>query len=262
MREGSEWLIDYLKKTHPGESLKVGTNFPAEWFFRNEKQLSMKYFPYSERSQRDWDYYIVTNSYISPELLRSKTWPPKNSIRIIEADGIPICAVVKRENKADLLGYKAFQDHHPEESLKYFEELLKKECQDEIIFFNFAAVCYSMGDKEKALSLLQKGLEVNPDCEQILMFQANIYAETGDPGRAENLYRRLIGVNRKYFDAYPALAKIWIEQKELRKARELLKSCLTMQPGFKAAILALADSYRTTDPEVARKYDELAKETN
>ncbi len=260
IREGSEWLIEYLKKNHPGDSLKVGTNFPADWFFREEKQLSVKYFPYNERSQRDWDYYIVTNSYISPTLLRSKIWPPKNSIKIIEADGIPICAVVKRENKFDFQGYIAFKQHLLEESVKYFEEQLKKDCQDEIIFFNFASACYSMGNKEKAMLILQKGLEINPDCEQILMFQANIYAEYGDTVKAEKLYLRLISVNRKYFDAYPVLAKILIAQKELIKARKLLKSCLMMQPGYKPAIVGLADSYRTSDPEVAKKYDELARE--
>ena len=259
IREGSEWLIGYLKKNQPGDSLKVGTNFPANWFFRNERTLAVKYFPWNERSQRDWDYYIVANSYISPFLLKSKIWPPKNSIKIIEADGIPICAVVKRENKADFLGYLAFQQHRSEESVKYFEELVKKDCQDELIFFNFASVCYSMGDKEKAMSLLQRGLKINPDGEQILMFQANIYAEKGDNAKAAELYERLIGINRKYFDAYPALAKLLMERKELKKARELLKGCLTMQPGFKAAYAGLADSYRTTDPEVAKKYDELAK---
>ncbi len=261
IREGSEWLIADLKKNHPGDSLKIGTNFPAEWFFRKEKNLAVTYFPYSDRSQYDWDYCIVANSYISPTLLKNKIWPPKNSVKIIEADGIPICAVVKRESKADFLGYRAFQQHHPEESVKYYEELVKKECQDELIFFNFASVCYSLGDKDKTMTLLQRGLEINRDCEPILMFKANICTEKGDLSKASSLYETVIGLNRKYFDAYPALARICLVQKETKKARELLKSCLTMDPGFQEAIVLLADSYRTSDPEVARKYDELAKQT-
>ena len=187
-------------------------------------------------------------------------WPPKNSIKIIYADDIPICAVVKRESKADFLGHRAFQQHHPVESVKYYEEAVKKDCQDELIFFNFASVCYSMGDKEKAMSLLGKGLEINPESEQILMFQANIHAENGEKEKATVLYKQVIGLNRKYFDAYPPLAKILVERKELKEARTLLKSCLTMQPGFKAAYAGLADSYRESDPEVAKKYDSLAKE--
>jgi len=166
---------------------------------------------------------------------------------------------VKCENKAGFLGYMAFQQHRTEESAKYFEEAIKNNCQDELIFFNFASVCYGSGDKAKAMSLLQKGLEINPECEQILMFQANIKAENGDQQGAGELYRKLIGINIKYFDAYPPLAKILIGRNELKQARELLKNCLTMQPGFKAAYAALAESYRVSDPEVARKYDELAK---
>jgi hypothetical protein len=259
MRQGSEWLIGYLKQNHPGDTLKIGTNFPVDWYFRKEKNLTVRYFPYNERSQQDWDYYIVANSYIPPVLLKNKVWPPKNSIKIIEAEGVPICAVLKRENKTDLLGYQAYNKGQNEEAIKYFEEAVKKEDQDELIFFNFASVCYGMGDQEKVLSLLQKGLEINPENDRILMFQANIYAGKGDVSKAAELYQSVIRVNRKNFDAYPALARIMVSQKEVKKARELLKSCLTMSPGFKEAIIGLADSYRATDPEVARKYDELVK---
>ena len=102
-------------------------------------------------------------------------------------------------------------------------------------------------------------LEINPDSESILFFQANIYAEKGDQTKAADLYERVISLNRKYFEAYPALARILVDRKELKKARELLKSCLMMNPGFKAAYAGLAESYRASDPEVARKYEELAR---
>jgi len=42
------------------------------------------------------------------------------------------------------------------------------------------------------------------------------------------------------------------------KARDLLRTCLVMSPGYKPAITALADTYRKTNPDIAKKYDELA----
>lgn len=259
IREGSEWLITYIRDHHPGDSIKIGMSFPASWFFRNEKNVEVNYFPYDERSQHDWDFYISANSYISPVLLKNNLWPPQNSIKNIEADGVPICAVLKRENKMDFLGYNALNQNHQDEAVKYFEEVIKKDCKDELIFYNFAAASYNLGDKVKTIYLLKKGLEINPDHEISLMFLANIYLNDGDSAIAAEWYQKLIGVNRKYFAAYPALAKIWISNKEYRKARELLKSCLTMHPGFREAISGLADSYRSTDPDIAKKYDELAK---
>ena len=259
MREGSEWLIRHLDETHSGDSLVIGTNFPADWFFRKHANLKAKYLPYDERSQSNWDYYIVTNSYISPQQLKSHRWPPKNSIKTIEVDGVPVCAVLKRDNKLDLSAYQALIQNRTEEAVKYFEEVIKKDCTDDRIFYNFACACYKLGDKEKTIALLKKGLEINPGSEDILMFLANIYAGEGDSSRAEDLYGELIKVNRKYFDAYPALAKIWIGKKEYKKARVLLKQCLVMNPDFVDAILGLADSYRSTDPVIAKKYDDLAK---
>jgi hypothetical protein len=38
----------------------------------------------------------------------------------------------------------------------------------------------------------------------------------------------------------------------------LLKECLRINPGYKPAILVLADTYRETDPGIAKKYDEMA----
>jgi hypothetical protein len=48
-------------------------------------------------------------------------------------------------------------------------------------------------------------------------------------------------------------------EKNVEKSRSLLKTCLTMNPGYKPAIVALADTYRNSDPEIAKKYDDLAK---
>ena len=259
IRQGSEWLIDYLKTEHPGDSVKVGSNFPANWFFRKDKQLTSSYFPYNERSQHDWDYYIVANSYISPNLFKNKNWPPKNCIKVIEAEGVPICAILKRKTKDDYLGYQAYIQHHPAEAVKYFEEVVKNDTQDEIIFFNFAAVLCDLGDKERAAQILQQGLKINPESELILMFQANLLLEKGKTQDAADLYQKLIRLNPKSFDAYVALAKIWTNQEAYPKARELLKSCLVIHPSYKAAIIGLADTYRKTNPEIAKKYDELAK---
>ena len=53
------------------------------------------------------------------------------------------------------------------------------------------------------------------------------------------------------------LPELLIES-DLMRARTLLRTCLTMSPGYKPAIIALADTYRKSDPDIAKKYDELA----
>jgi Tfp pilus assembly protein PilF len=66
----------------------------------------------------------------------------------------------------------------------------------------------------------------------------------------------VLRVNRKSFKAYVELSQL-LKEKDMQKARQLLRSCLTINPKYKPAIIALAETYRASDPEIAEKYYKL-----
>jgi tetratricopeptide (TPR) repeat protein len=255
--EASRWLIDYIKSNQDNRQLKVMANYTVDWQFRSHPEIKTFYLRYEERSQADWDYAIVTNRYISPFQLRNKIWPPKNSIHIIYADKVPVCAVLERKSKEDLAGYESLTVGKNDEAVGHFEKALKIDAGDELIFFNFAAALYRDGQYQKADLILKKGLGLNPDFELILMYLGNIARSQNRNEEAIGYYEKVINVNRKYFEAYVRLSGL-LKEKDLSKAREMLEKCLTMNPEYKPAIVALADTYRDTDPDIAKKYDELA----
>lgn len=255
--EASEWLLNYLKSNNVTTKIKIRATYSVNWQFRDHPEIETYYFRYEERSMSDWDYAIVTNRYISPVQLRNKTWPPKNAIHIIYADQVPICAVLKRESKDDLYGYNALKSNENSEAIEFFEKALQVDNNDEMIFYNFAAALYNDLQYQKADSVLKEGLKINPGFELILMYLGNIARAQNKADEAIRYYERVIEVNRKYFEAYTGLAGLLIES-DMMRARSLLRTCLTMYPGYKPAILALADTYSKTDPEIAKKYYELA----
>lgn len=259
--EASHWLIDYLKESKLTVNLKVKATYSVQWLFRNHPEIETSWFRYEERSQSDWDYAIVVNRYIHPYQLVNKIWPPENSIHTIYVENVPVCAVLERKTKDDYKGYNALTEGKITEAIKYFASALRVDDNDELIFYNFAAALYKDGQFQKADSLLKKGLEKNPAFEPILMYLGNIDAVQNKTDEAVNYYERLIRANRKYFEAYVELSKLMMN-KDIQKARILLRTCLKMNPGFRPAIIALADSYRISNPEIARKYDELAKRLN
>lgn len=252
----SEWLIGYLKNENAGR-VKVKATYSVDWQFRNHPEIETSYFRYEERSMYDWDYAIVTNRYISPFKLKNKLWPPKDALHIIYADGVPVCAVIGRKTKDDYHGYVALNEGKNEEAAGYFENALKIDDSDEMIFYNFAAALYNTGKYLKADSILNIGLEKNPDFEPILMYQGNIARSQNKNDEAIGYYERVITANKKYFEAYVSLAELWME-KDVEKSRTFLRQCLDMNPKYKPAIVAMADTYRKTNPDVAKKYDELA----
>ena len=156
----------------------------------------------------DWDYYIATNRYISPYLLKNGKWPPADALKVIRADGVPIAAILKRKSKADLMAYEALSANRNEEAAKYYRESLKNDVCDEVIFYNFAVALNRLGESEEADSALNQCLKLNPDFEPALMYLGNIEVARGNKEKAIAYYKRLLVVNRKYDEAYEALNKI------------------------------------------------------
>jgi len=104
---------------------------------------------------------------------------------------------------------------------------------------------------------LKKGLELNPDFEPVIMYLGNIARSQNRKDEAIGYYERVIGINRKYFEAYVNLAEL-LGEKDVIKARKLLTTCLDMNPKYVPAIKALGDTYKSTDPDIAKKYYDLA----
>jgi len=257
----SKWLIDYLKKKDVRSRTKVKATYSVEWMFRDHPEIETSYFRYEERSQSDWDYAIVANRYISPFQLRNNIWPPENTIHIVYADKIPVCAVIERKSKDDYAGYVALSEGKSKEAIGFFEKALKIDDRDEMIFYNFAAALYNDGKHQKADSLLKRGLEINPDFESILMYLGNIARSQKRTDEAIKYYERVIEADKKYFEAYVGMSELLIN-KDVIRARKLLTTCLNMNPRYKPAIIALADTYRNSNPDIAKKYDELASTIN
>jgi hypothetical protein len=256
--EASKWLINYLKEKKNTGPLKVKATYSVQWLFRNHPEIETSYFRYEERSMTDWDYSIVVNRYISPYQLKNKIWPPQNTIHVIYADRIPVCAVLERRSKDDFNGINALNEGRIGDALKYFEKALQVDNRDEMIFYNYSAALYADKQYQKADSVLKMGLEINPDSEPILMYLGNIARSQNKTDEAIIYYNKVLEVNRKYFEAYIAIAEL-LTDRDLMKARALLRTCLVMSPRYKPAIVALANTYRSSDPDIAKKYDDLLK---
>jgi hypothetical protein len=261
MRQGAEWLRDYLKSKSNNTKIVVGANFPCQWFFRNDKDIDFVYFPWQKRSEYNWDYAIVANSYIPPFQLKNKIWPPSNTIHTIFADGIPICAVIERVTKTDFEGIQEQNKGDNIKSALLFENAVRFDPQNELLCYKFAEVLLATGKVVEADKMLAKCLEINPDYEMALILLGDEALKSGDVQKASNFYERTIQANRKYYGAYPKLAGIYAETNVL-KARRILKDCLKLNSRYKPALEALADTYRKSNPEIARKYDEMSQKVS
>lgn len=258
MREGAEWLQEYLKSKPHDSEIVVGGNFPSQWYFRNDQSIKFIYFQWQRRSEYNWDFAIIANSYIPPYQLKQKIWPPENTIHTIYADGVPVCAVIERLTKDDFYAIQEQKQGNNIKSALLFQNAVQIDPQNELICYKFAESLLATSQNEQAEKALKKCLEINPEYEPALVLLGDEAFMQNDLGKAEQYYNQVITANRKYYSAYPKLAAIYNET-DIAKARKVLKDCLKLNSKYKPALVALADSYRKTDPETAQKYDELIR---
>ncbi len=261
MHEGTEWLINHLNEVKPQRNIRVGGNFPIQWFFRFYPNIDFSYFQYTNRSSENWDYAIVGNSYIHPDQLRNNNWPPENAIHTVYADGVPICTVLKRQTYDDYRGIKALEESKYAEAEKLLSKAVKIDSKNELIYFKLARALLAQGKTEEAVSVLKKNIEVHPEYEPALLLMGDIAEQEGNISQSVKYYQKVIETNKKYFVAYIKLANLYRET-DVEKAREILKTCIRVNPHYKEAILALAETYEATEPEIALKYKELANSIN
>jgi len=255
--EASKWLLDFLKEKKDTGQVKIKATYSVTWQFRDHPEAETSYFRYEERSMSDWDYAIVVNRYIPPFRLKNGMWPPGNAIHTVYADDVPVCTVLRRGSKDDFYGYVALSEGRAAEAIEFFEKALREDQSDEMVFYNYATALNAAGFSQKADSSLKKCLQLNPDFEPALMYLGNIAGSRNNKEEAISYYRKVIRANRKYFEAYVALAEL-LSGSDRTETRDLLRSCLKINPLYKPAIVALADTYRVSDPDIAKKYDELA----
>ncbi len=261
MRSGAEWLNDYMEENNVNGQVVVGSNFPVDWYFRDQSNLKFTYFQYRLRSDKYWDYAIIGNSYISPDQLANENFPPEGTIHVVEVDEVPVCAVVKRKSEASYYGVKAIKNKNYELAEDYFWKALEFYKKDEHIYYRLGKILSLQNKNDQAILALEGSLKVNPNYEPTLSLMGRLKEKESNFVEAKYYLEHLLDVNPKYFSAYVNLAEIY-ETTQPEKAREVLKRCLQIYPQYKPAIRALADTYQETHPEIVDKYKEYLNTFN
>ncbi len=257
-KDAYEW-IDVHVRDEPGP-VTVATNFLIPWYYEfSPAEIKPVYFDYYMRGNFDWDYAVVPGTFLSPFQLRKHIWPPGNTVYRIEAGGVPLCAVIKRQQRDDLKGYKALRHGRYDEAKEYLLKALAVEPYNETALLNLARVYFHKKEymnSEKAISRL---MDIYPGNEWAIDLLGEIHFVEGDVAGAAKLWERNIHNNFKFFHSYINLSKAFTEQGMDDKALSVLFDCLRINPFYKPVLKAIGNWYKKHGKEeIARKYFEKA----
>ncbi|MDP1726096.1 MAG: tetratricopeptide repeat protein [Bacteroidota bacterium] len=162
-REAAEWIAN----KHPNDSLVIGINnevtTAAYWAHQINPRLNFVWTRESEEQKLGWDYLILTSRTFSKNELVNGSFPPKGTVYTVEADGIPLAAVVKREDWNMPRGYNALDRQNFDSAIVYFENATRYAPKDEETWRMLGFTLINRGRLDSAEKMLKKSIEIYPE---------------------------------------------------------------------------------------------------
>ena len=266
LREATEWVKQNAVKEsdNTGKKIKVGAWLtpPVSYYLRKDTaKFEVAFVRYYERGNVDWDYAVFVNTGINPAQLKNGTWPPKNAVHTINVDGMPICAVLKRTDKSDMMGSQALEKGDLETAIPLLQKAIGILPTNESALLNLGDAFIKKQSLDTALMYIDQLLKFDPELDNALNFKAYIYLAKNDLDNSLQTANRIIKNNYKYYFAYWWAANALIRKNDAYGAIKMLEQLLQQNQGFKPAYQMLAQIYQQQgDMEKAQNYANIANQ--
>lgn len=222
-REASEWIIANAQPKPDGSKIRVGTWHSASvnYFFRNDTALFRPTFiRWYERENSDWDYAIFTVTGINPDYLKSKAFPPKNTVKTIDVDGVPIAIILKRDDKTGIEANQLKEANKLDSAALLYQKMLNADPYNLIALSNLGEIYLRMNKIDSAQMYFNQYLSFEPTSENVNYLYAYTLINQNKADEALNVLRKIQKLNPKFSAAYALAIQISLQKQDLVTAKK------------------------------------------
>jgi Flp pilus assembly protein TadD len=207
---------DWLYKNEPNlKNLKIASNntFQVSEILKQKGiEQGIAYIRYRERYDTDWDYALMTQSFVDADYLKNGYFPPKGTIKTIDVNGVPICAIIKRMDKNDFYGKQALDSNRFQEAIVFLNKAIQFDPLNELAWTNLGYAQLQTGNAREAITSFNKASQISPENFNAQNGLAYAYLQTGDFNYAINILLQMIEQNPNIPTPYMLLSKIYQQQ--------------------------------------------------
>ncbi len=236
-RAAAEWL----SKQEPNKKLLVGINnepLTASYYANKfNPNMEFRWMREYEEQKIPWDYAILTSRTYSSKELANGAFPPKGTVYTVEADGMPLAAVVKRENDWMPKGYQAFEARNYDTALICFRNAEAYNPKDEEVFRMLGLTFMAMRNATEATRSLNKAIDIYP--ENYMAWSALGLVEINlnkNPDKAIEYFRKANEYKFNYTDAYYYTAMAYYQKKDFSEGIKYLEMAVKRGGGSVADV--------------------------
>jgi len=249
-RKATEWVIANAEKTGLKTSDKIIVSSwhpPSVGYFlrKDTAKFQNGFLRWYERSNYDWDYAIFVITGIAPEHIKSKHFPPKNTVHTINVDGKPICIILKREDKSDWKGCQFKSENQIDSAVYYFNKALKLDAYDEVVMINLMEIYFQTGNLDSVKLYIDSVLDFLPQHETVNFYLAHYYLATNNNDDALTVLQRIIKINFKNGQAYRLASNIYLQRSDLHSAAKMLEKLIDIDQLDNQSVKQLVEIYKS-----------------
>jgi tetratricopeptide (TPR) repeat protein len=257
LKPGTDWI---KKNILPGRKTNtiIISNAPSAtigYYFRNYSDtVSLPYTRYYDRGIYNWDYAVFFMNYIDPYQIRTGIWPPKNTVHEVKVDGVPVCAVVKRENRDDYYGLQLLNEGIKTgnsvkmiQGSRLLEKAISYDKDNEIAYLMLAHGYTLMGRFTLARQKLNELLAIYPEYDKALnlmgysfLTEASVTKNVSLIDRAIAILNQVIGINYKNTQTYYYLGLGFMMKGNDEQALQYFNKAIDLNPKFKEPYYSIA----------------------
>lgn len=222
-REASEWIIANAEKKADGSKVKVGTWHIASvnYFFRKDTaDFKPTFVRWYEKENSDWDYAIFTITGMYPDYLKSKNFPPKNTVKTIDVDGVPICIILKREDKNDYEAFKQKEANNLDSAITLYHKALAYDPNNMGALYGLGELFVRSGRTDSAKVYLNRYKEIDKDADLANLMLAYAYMGQHKEAEALDILHEGQKTNPKYMGAHILAIQIALQMNDLPAAKK------------------------------------------
>lgn len=222
-REATEWVLANAQPKADGSKIRVGTwhtNSVGHYLSADTTHFRPVFIRWYEKENSDWDYAVFTVTGINPEYLKSAAFPPKNTVKTVEVDGVPIAIVLKRENKLDYEAYKLKEANNLDSAIILYQKVLQDDPNNMGALLNIGESYLRTNKTDSATLYLKHYLELDPNAESANYMYAYTLLAQNKQDESLEVLRKVQKHNPKFMAAYYLTIQLYLQKGDLASAKK------------------------------------------
>lgn len=209
----------------------IATNHSGilSYYFRADTNVRVIYTRYYEKYAKDWDYALFANVYINRHQLRERLFPPEGTIYAPLVDGYPMTAVIRRQGKEELEGFRLETEGRYTEALDVFKRYVEKYPGNEEVLSRIAKISYFTGNMQEAEEYGKKALSLQPSLNEALYILTLTYTQQNKLKEAMEAAQAIIDENAFSADGLYLKAVVYDKMKNYQEAIRFINEALSVR---------------------------------